>query len=94
MVDVIDGKLELLFAHLSLNNVQHIRPLLMDAVDEYQNIRRSLSYDDKKRLNFIKNLLWHAERGEWAQARHKLTDAQKAYQDYIGKKMDIMKKVS
>lgn len=83
MTEEISGKLELLFAHLSINNVRDIKPLLIDAIDEYQSIRSNLTYDQKQKVNFIKSLLYHAEREEWNQARNQLNGAQKAYQEYM-----------
>ncbi|KAH3833551.1 uncharacterized protein LOC127879701 [Dreissena polymorpha] len=89
MADPASGKLELLFAHLSINNVQNVPSLLIDAIDEFQNIRSSLSYEDKKTVNFIKTLLQHVERQEWTMARENLEGAQKAYQDYIEKQQKL-----
>lgn len=89
MNEKISGKLEMLFAHLSINNVRDIKPLLFDAIDEYQTIRSSLTYDQKQNVNFIKTLLYHAEREEWTQARQQLNGAQKAYQNYIKNKVKI-----
>ena len=83
----MDGKLELLFAHLSLNNVVHIRPLLLEAIDEYQNMCTGLSYEARRKISFINTLLWHAERGEWQLARECLRGAEAVYQEYLRKKM-------
>ena len=85
MAKELGGKLELLFAYLSINNVRHIQPLLLDAIDEYQIMKENLSYDEKKNINLIKTLLWHVEREEWTEARSHLNGAQRAYQDYINR---------
>ncbi|XP_045204353.2 uncharacterized protein LOC123557135 [Mercenaria mercenaria] len=89
MDDQISGKLEMLFAHLTINNVRDIKPLLFDAIDEYQSIRSNLTYDQKQKVNFIKTLLYHAEREEWNQARDQLNGAQRAYQEYMSNKTKI-----
>ncbi|XP_052795965.1 uncharacterized protein LOC128228599 [Mya arenaria] len=83
MADPSAAKLELLFAHLSINNVQHVKPLVLDAIDEYQTIRSNLTYEERKKVNFIKSLLGHVERGEWEEARANLQNAQNAYQEYL-----------
>jgi hypothetical protein len=89
MTEQISGKLELLFAHLSINNVRDIKPLLMDAIDEYQCMRSNLTYDQKQTVNLIKSLLYHAEREEWHQARNQLNGAQKAYQEYMNNRTKL-----
>lgn len=88
--DKISGKLEMVFAHLSINNVRDIKPLLFDAIDEYQAMRSNLTYDQKQKVNFIKTLLFHAEREEWNQAREQLNGAQQAYQEYITNKIKVI----
>ena len=92
MADGTSGKLELLLAHLSINNVHHVKPLLFDAIDEYQHIRSQLTYDEKKNVNFIKTLLWHVEREEWPEARDNLQGAQRAYQEYLDRQATSSKR--
>ncbi|KAL4229698.1 hypothetical protein ACF0H5_010086 [Mactra antiquata] len=87
MGDDDTGKLELLFAHLSLNNITSIKPILLEALDEYYTLRTRLTYNQRQELNFIKRLLYHVEREEWIQARENLNDAQKAYKTYLEQKM-------
>ncbi len=83
------GKLELLFAHMTVNNIHYIKPLIYEAIEEYDALSRKLSAEEQRKLVTLKDFLYHAEHDKWQLARHQLTSAEEAYRNYLQQNIKV-----
>lgn len=90
MSETRQEKLELMFQHLSLNNIQHVKPLIKDTLTAFERIESKLASDLKKRVSVIRTLLKHVENEEWLEAREILQETQTAYQEYLEREKHVL----